>query len=112
VRGGSVASGAVGLRAPAAPFGRFLPVPQQELLIAYHRAGRPLSCRIPVQPWICEFWPLDYLERNNFGYDVTSRAPGYLGFASSLGGEMYAISPSGAIVCLAFVGMSPQDARL
>jgi hypothetical protein len=76
----------------------------------YHEQGRPLSCEIDVQPWLCEFWPLAEVEEINAGYGVLEFAPGYLGFATSGGGEMYAIAPSGAVVCLPFVGMSPGEA--
>jgi hypothetical protein len=80
------------------------------MLAAYHSAGRALSCEIDTSPWLCEFWPLGELEQYNTDYEVQSLAPGYFGFATSGGGEMYAISPSGAIVCLPFIGMSPQYA--
>jgi len=76
-----------------------------DLLAAYHGSGRPISCEIGVEPWICEFWPLGKVEQHNSAYEVSINAPGYLGFASNGGGEMYAISPAGAVVCMAFVGM-------
>ena len=82
-------------------------VPKQ--LIAYYKAGRPLVCEIDVQPWLCEFWPLDELVTYNDNYKVSKYAPGYFGFATSGGGEMYALSPTGAVVCLAFIGMSPNE---
>jgi hypothetical protein len=78
-------------------------------LIAYHRSGKPLRCEIPVQPWGCEFWPLDEVFEYNKKYMVSEFAPGYLGFASSGGGEMYTFAPSGRIVCLAFAGISPKE---
>jgi hypothetical protein len=37
-------------------------------------------------------------------------APGYFGFATSGGGEMFALLPSGEVVCLPFIGMEPQVA--
>jgi hypothetical protein len=80
-----------------------------EELIAYHSVGCSMSCEIPIQPWICEFWPIDEVMAYNKDYDVAVFAPGYLGFATSGGGEMYAFSPRGTIVCLAFVGMSPEE---
>ena len=67
-----------------------------DLLAAYHRSGRPLSCGLGVEPWICEFWPIGEVNQRNSDYEVSTNAPGYLGFASSGGGEMYAISPAGA----------------
>lgn len=79
------------------------------MLREYHERGRPLSCELDAQPWICEFWPLEELAQLNRDHAVPEFAPGYLGFATSGGGEMYAIAPRGAIVCLAFVGMSPSE---
>jgi hypothetical protein len=83
--------------------------PTPEQLLAYYKAGKPLVCEIDVQPWLCEFWPLDALAKNNEECEVDEYAPGYFGFATSGGGEMYAISPTGAVVCLAFIGMSPKE---
>jgi len=85
------------------------PTDLPQALISYHQSGKPLSCDIPVQPWGCEFWPLEEVLRYNKDYRVPEFAPGYLGFATSGGGEMYAFSPDGRIVCLAFVGMSPKE---
>jgi hypothetical protein len=80
-----------------------------EELVGYHRSGKRLDREIPVQPWLCHFWPLDELVVHNNNYKVSEFAPGYLGFATNGGGEMYAFSPSGRIVCLAFVGMNPKE---
>lgn len=82
-------------------------VPAQ--LAAYHMAGRPLVCEIDVEPWLCHFWALGELFKWNNDYGVPKYAPGYFGFATNGGGEMYALSPTGAVVCLAFVGMSPKE---
>jgi hypothetical protein len=75
----------------------------------YHNSGAALSRELGVSPWLCEFWPLAQVETLNEQYQVPSNAPGYLGFATSGGGEMYAFSPQGDIVCLAFIGMSPHE---
>jgi hypothetical protein len=82
-------------------------VPEQ--LVAYYKTGRALVCEIDVQPWLCEFWPFDELLKYNIDCEVSKYAPGYFGFATSGGGEMYALSPTGAVVCLAFIGMSPNE---
>lgn len=79
-------------------------------LIGYHEAGKPLVCALDVSPFRCEFWPAEEIEELNEAYSVAEFAPGYMGFASSGGGEMFAWSPDGSIVCLAFVGMSPAEA--
>jgi hypothetical protein len=77
-------------------------------LSEYHSSGAALSRELEVSPWRCEFWPLAQVEASNERYEVSRNAPGYLGFGTSGGGEMYAFSPRGAIVCLAFIGMSPR----
>ncbi len=80
-----------------------------EEIAAYHNAGLPLTCEIDVQPWFCEFWPLDKLLAYNLDYEVETYAPELFCFATSGGGEMYALTSSGAIVCIPFVGMAPQE---
>jgi len=79
-------------------------------LLAYYASGKPLVCELDASPFGCEFWPLEELSTYNFEYQVPTYAPGYLGFATSGGGEMFAISPTGAVVCLPFIGMRPSEA--
>ena len=78
-------------------------------LLEYHNSGAALSCELDVSPWLCEFWPLAQVETLNEQYQVPRNAPGHLGLGTSGGGEMYAFSPQGDIVCLAFSGMSPRE---
>jgi hypothetical protein len=80
-----------------------------QVLLDYHTAGGPTICDLDVQPWICEFWPLDELEQSNLDCEVQTYAPGFYGFATSGGGEMFALAPDGSVVCLAFIGMSPKE---
>jgi hypothetical protein len=77
-------------------------------IAAYYDSGRPWVCEIDAEAWLCEFWPRRELISYNKEYEVPN-APGYFGFATSGGGEMYALSPSGSVVCLAFIGMSPKE---
>ena len=83
--------------------------PSQELL-AYYAAGKPLVCELDANPYLCEFWPQEELLKYNVEYQVPLYAPGFFGFATSGGGEMFALSPSGAVVCLPFIGMEPAVA--
>lgn len=83
--------------------------PSQELL-AYYAAGKPLVCELDANPYLCEFWPQDELSNYNVEYEVPLHAPNYFGFATNGGGEMFALSPSGAVVCLPFIGMEPAVA--
>jgi hypothetical protein len=75
-------------------------------LTAYHASGNSLVCELDVNPYLCEFWPLAELATYNREYEVPKYAPGYFGFATSGGSEMFAIDPSGAVVCIPFIGMS------
>jgi hypothetical protein len=83
-----------------------------ESIASYYRSGRALACEVDVQPWLCEFWPEAELGQYNQDYEVPTYAPGYFGFATNGGGEMYALSPSGKVVCLSFTGMSPREELL
>ena len=76
----------------------------------YYSSGKSLVCELAANPYCCEFWKLDELEQFNVEYEVSKYAPGFLGFATSGGGEMFAISPAGEIVCLPFIGMAPTAA--
>jgi hypothetical protein len=87
-------------------------IPSRANLDAYLESGKPQVCELAAQPYLCEFWPQTDLDRYNREYEVELYAPGYFGFATSGGGEMYAVSPQGEVVCLPFVGMSPHEERV
>jgi hypothetical protein len=79
-------------------------------LRAYYAAGKALVCELDLSPYVCEFWPEEELTTYNLEYEVPLYAHGYFGFATSGGGEMFALSPSGAVVILPFIGMAPDVA--
>lgn len=79
-------------------------------LVEYHATGGTQGCELPVSPYLCEFWPLEEVQRYNTEYQVPELAPGFLGFATSGGDEMLAISSVGGVVSLPFVGMAPAEA--
>jgi len=83
--------------------------PPSELL-AYYATGESLVCELDEIPYFCEFWPEDELTKYNQEYEVPTYAPGYFGFATSGGGEMFAFSPEGKVVRLPFIGMEPNAA--
>lgn len=80
-------------------------------LDAYYQTGEPLVCELEVSPYWCEFWPKDELDEYNRSYEVAEYAPDHFGFATSGGGEMFAFSPSRAIVVLPFIGMESDQAK-
>jgi len=81
-------------------------------VVTYVRAGKPLVCQLQVNPYSCEFWEEARLERNNLEYEFPRYAPGFHGFATSGGGELFALSPTGSVICLPAVGMEPTAATL
>lgn len=85
-------------------------MPTRTELDKYYASRRPLVCELDKNPYLCEFWPKEELDQYNKDYEVEKYAPGYFGFGTSGGGEMYAISPSGSIVILPFIGMEPSVA--
>jgi len=87
-----------------------LNVPKE--LLSYHAEGMPLCCDLDESPFACEFWPLGELDAYNSDYEVPEYAPGFLGFGTSGGGEMFAFSVDGKIVSLPFIGMAPDAAML
>lgn len=84
--------------------------PLPSSLAEYYAAGGAQACELPVSPYLCEFWPPEEVHRFNVEYQVPELVPGFLGFATSGGGEMFAFSPTGAVVCLPFIGMAPTEA--
>ena len=58
------------------------------------------------------FGPQEELDKLNADYQVSTYAPEFFGFATSGGGEIFAISPHHEIVCLPFIGMAPNVALL
>jgi hypothetical protein len=80
-------------------------------LLNYISSGKPLVCELDASPYICEFWSAQELGTYNREYEVPKYAPDYFGFATSGGGEMFAVSPTGSIVYMPFIGMAPNAAR-
>jgi hypothetical protein len=79
-------------------------------VLEYLASGKPQVCDLALSPYLCEFWPLAEVARYNTAYEVQTYAPGFRGFGTSGGGEMFALSPSGEVVCLPFVGMESAAA--
>ena len=79
-------------------------------ILEYLASSKAQACELAVSPYLCEFWPLSEIDRYNAEYEVERFAPGYRGFATSGGGEMFALSPNGQVVCLPFIGMAPSVA--
>ncbi len=86
-------------------------VPAPPELLNYISSGKPLVCELDASPYICEFWPGQELGTYNLEYEVPKYAPGFFGFATSGGGEMFEVSPLGSVVYLPFIGMAPNAAR-
>ena len=80
-------------------------------LVAYHQSGGRLEGDLGkgVPGWF-QLWPLAEIDGRNKGYEVHQNIPGYTGIGSSGGGEMLALSPSGQVVAIPFIGMEAGEA--
>ena len=78
--------------------------------IDYLRSGAPRFADLPSFPVYVEFWEESDLETFNREYEVEKYAPGFIGFGSDGGGEMFAFDGAGRVVALPFIGMDPKDA--
>jgi hypothetical protein len=81
-------------------------------LLAFYESGRATAYKLKTWPWNCEFWPAEQLAEYNGSYHVSEHAPGYLGFAASGTGQMFAVAPQGEVVSLPFIGMTPDAATV
>jgi len=78
-------------------------------LVRYHQAGGVLEGDLGEGfPGWFQLWPLSEIEERNRGYEVDQQVPGYTGIGSNGGGEMIAVSPSGQVVVVPFIGMEPE----
>ena len=59
-----------------------------------------------------QLWPLAEFEERNRGYEVLQNVPGFTGIGSNGGGEMLALSPSGQVVAIPFIGMEAKVATI
>jgi len=78
--------------------------------IAYLRSEAPKFGDLPSFPVYFQLWDEADLEQFNTEYQVPKWAPGFFGFGSDGGGEMFAFDEKGRIFALPFVGMDPKEA--
>lgn len=69
-----------------------------------------------VEPGWIQFWPADQVVDLNQGYEVELNLPGFFGFGSNGGGEMFAFDMRGdgepRVVMGPFIPMAASDARI
>lgn len=82
-----------------------------EDFIRHLRSGAPQCGELLEFPSLFEIWPEEEMEQWNKDYQVDKCAPGFFGFATNGGGEMYAFGPDGGIYALPFIGMEPEFAK-
>lgn len=78
--------------------------------VAYLRSEAPKFGDLPSFPVYFQLWDEADLERFNVEYEVPKYAPGFFGFGSDGGGEMFAFDEEGRIFALPFIGMDPKEA--
>jgi hypothetical protein len=65
---------------------------------------------LPSFPVYFQLWEESELDTFNREYQVPEYAPGFFGFGSDGGGEMFAFDNDGKVYAIPFIGMSPKDA--
>jgi hypothetical protein len=83
--------------------------PPPEFII-YLRSDAPKFGDLPSFPVYFQLWEEAELEQFNKEYEVPKYAPGFFGFGSDGGGEMFAFDQQGRIFALPFIGMEPKVA--
>ena len=66
---------------------------------------------LSVEPGWFQLWAPGEIEQLNLDYHVDEFAPGFVGFGSSGGGELFAFDASEHVVMIPFVGMCVKAAR-
>lgn len=92
------------------PLGKTMTPPPE--FIFYLRSAAPKFGDLPSFPVYFQLWEESELEQFNSEYEVSRYAPGFFGFGSDGGGEMFAFDSKGRIFALPFVGMNPKEATL
>jgi hypothetical protein len=78
----------------------------------YFTEGAKLEGGLTVPPGYFQLWKPAEIAKWNDAYEVEEYAPGFLGFGSSGGGEMFAFDDKNRVFMIPFVGMEPAEARL
>jgi hypothetical protein len=70
---------------------------------------------LDVEPGWIQFWPAEEVIEMNRSYEVERNLPGFFGFGSSGGGELFAFDMRGdgepPVVMVPFISMTSSEAR-
>ena len=77
----------------------------------FDRGGK-VDGALTVAPGYFQLWRPSEISKWNENYEVEEYAPGFLGFGSSGGGEMFAFDDRHQIFMIPFIGMDPEEAIL
>jgi hypothetical protein len=80
--------------------------------VVYFSGNGPKEGEFDGEPGWFQLWAPDEVEQLNQDYQVQEFAPGFLGFGSSGGGEMFAFDSGGGVVIMPFIGMSLSQAEI
>ena len=72
--------------------------------------GGPTSGGLSVDPGWFDLWPVAQLDELNAAYKTDDFVPGFCGFGSNGGGELFAFDAEGAIFMIPFVPMEAKSA--
>jgi len=70
----------------------------------------PTSGELSADPGWFELWPADQLDERNAAYKTQEFVPGFWGFGSNGGGELFAFDSQGSVFMIPFVPMEAKSA--
>jgi hypothetical protein len=76
----------------------------------YMTDGGSTSGELSVDPGWFDLWPVAQLAELNAAYKTDDFVPGFTGFGSNGGGEIFAFDAEGGIFMIPFVPMETQSA--
>ncbi len=86
-----------------------LPLPSE--FTDYLKAGGADYLEFDQGALCLQLWPADDAGSLNRDYEVAFNAPGFVGFGSDGGDEMFAFDGTGAVFKIPFVPMASSEAR-
>jgi hypothetical protein len=84
--------------------------------LAFLRSGGGGEGDLGIEPGWIQFWPAEQVVDLNRGYQVELNLPGFFGFGSNGGGEMFAFDMRRGgdpqVVMVPFIAMTESEARV
>ena len=71
----------------------------------YLRSGKPNEGFLSIEPGYFQLWPEEDICLMNTNYKIDKNIPGYIGFGSNGGEELFVFNNTGNVFAVPFIGM-------